>query len=93
MRRAVKYIYDANPIYVHFKKHFCPKCGKKLELCNESRIVNSRSPEARSYDFSIGDTFLVGDVEFITRFFYCTKCQSKISFKEMKKHERNKKRR
>ena len=27
-KRAIKYIYDANPFYVHWKKHFCPKCGK-----------------------------------------------------------------
>ena len=63
MRKAIKYIYDANPFYVHWKKHFCPKCGKKLELRYVSKIVNSNSPEAKDYDFS------VGDVEFRTR--YC----------------------
>lgn len=56
---AIKYIYDASPFYVHWKKHFCPKCGGKLELRYMSKIVNSDSPEAKDYDCSVGDTFLL----------------------------------
>lgn len=26
MKKAIKYIYNANPFYVHWKEHFCPKC-------------------------------------------------------------------
>lgn len=58
MKKAIKYIYDANPFYVHCKKHVCPKCGSKVELRYVSKIVNSKSPEAKDYDFSVGDTFL-----------------------------------
>lgn len=90
MRKAIKYIYDANPFYVHLKKHFCPICGSKLELRYVSRIVNSKSPEAKDYDFSVGDTFFVGNVEFRTRFFHCLNCQIDISIQEMKKYEKNK---
>ena len=43
---------------MHWKKHFCPKCGGKLELLYISEIVNSYSSEAKDYDFSVGDTFL-----------------------------------
>jgi len=86
-KNAIKYIYDINPFYVHFKKHFCPKCKNKLELRYISKIVNSKSSEAKDYDFSVGDTFFVGDVEFRTRYFHCVKCQLDISLKEMKKHE------
>lgn len=89
MRRAIKYVYDANPFYVHWKKHFCPKCGKKLELRYISKIVNSKSSEAKDYDFSVGDTFFVGDVEFRTRYFHCANCHLDISFKEMKKYEKS----
>ena len=88
MRKAIKYIYEANPFYVRWKKHFCPKCRKKLELSYTSKIVNSNSPEAKFYDFSVGDTFFVGDVEFRTRCFHCATCQLNISIKEMKKHEK-----
>lgn len=90
MRKAIKYIYDANPFYVHWKKHFCPQCRKKLELRYISKIVNSKSPEALEYDFSVGDTFFVGDVEFRTRYFHCSNCKIDISFQEMKKYERRK---
>ena len=90
MKKAIKYVYDANPFYVHWKKHFCPKCGKKLELRYVSKIVNSKSPEAEKYDFSVGDTFFVGDVEFRTRYFFCNVCQTSISFQEIKKYEKSK---
>ena len=83
MKKAIKYVYDANPFYVHCKKHFCPKCGKKLELRYISKIVNSKSPEAKYYDFSVGDTFFVGDVEFRTQYFFCNTCQSSISFQDI----------
>lgn len=58
MRKSVKYLYDANPIYVHFKKHYCPQCSERLELRYISTVANSNSPEAKNYDFSDGDTFL-----------------------------------
>lgn len=88
MRKAIKYVCDSNPFYVHLKKHFCPQCGKKVELRYFSKIVNSKSPEAKDYDFSVGDTFFVGDVEFRTIYFYCSNCRFDISFQEMKKHEK-----
>ena len=54
-----KYI-DNDPFYTMFKKHVCPTCGSKVELRYVSKIVNSKSPEAKNYDFSVGDTFFVG---------------------------------
>ncbi len=91
MKMAIKYIYNENPLYVHLKKHFCPQCNTKVELKYKSKIVNSNSPEAKQYDFSLGDTFLVGDVEFRTRYFYCPQCKLDISFQQMKRYERLKK--
>lgn len=90
MKKAIKYVYDANPFFIHCKKHFCPKCGKKLELRYVSKIVNSKSSEAKNYDFFVGDTFFVGDVEFRTRYFFCNACQSSISFRDIKKYEKDK---
>ena len=90
MKKAIKYIYDINPFYIHFKKHFCPKCERKLELQYVSKIVNSKSPDAKKYDFSIGDTFFAGDVEFRSIYFYCPTCHFSISPREMKKYEKQK---
>lgn len=87
-RNAIKCLYDANPFYVHMKKHFCPECGSRLVIRHMSEIVNSESPEARDYDFSVGDTNLVGDVEFRKKYFYCSQCELEISFRKMKLIER-----
>ncbi len=90
MKRAIKYLSNANPFYLYLRKHFCPTCGGKVKLHYSSKIVDSKSPEAREFDFSNGDTFLVGEVEFRTRCFYCDCCQTNISVKEMKDFEKNK---
>lgn len=89
---AVKYLYNVNPFYIHWRKHICPKCGAKLRTAYDSTIVNSNSPEAKEYDFSIaaGDSYLTGDVEFRTGYFKCQKCEFTISFDEMKKYEKGK---
>lgn len=89
MKTAVKYVWDASPIYLH-GKHICPECGGKTELRYVSKVVNSKSPEAKDYDFSVGDTFLAGDVEFRTRYFHCPECRRDISVQEMKESEKNK---
>ena len=87
MKKAIKYIYDASPFYVHCKKHFCPKCNRRLSISYTSKVVNSKSLEAKDYDFSVGDTFLIGDVEFRTKNFHCANCLRDFSIKEIKKHE------
>lgn len=74
MITATKYIYPASFFYVHFKKHFCPKCRSKVELGFDKKIVSSKSPEAKNYDFYDGADFLIGNVKFITRCFYCPNC-------------------
>lgn len=88
----VHYVYNMNPFYVHWKKHFCPECGTRLKTAYDSVIINSNSPEAKNYDFSVaaGDYHLTGDVEFRTSYFKCTKCEFSIPFDEMKKLEKKK---
>ena len=88
MINATKYTYSGNPFYTHFKKHFCPKCGTKVKLGRERKIVNSRLPEAKNYDFSNCDTNWIGNVDFRIRCFYCPNCEINISFEDMKKYER-----
>lgn len=73
-----KYINNAI-FYTVFKKHYCPVCGTKLTRIKTSKRVNSTSPEAKNYDFTLGDSFMVGDVEFIWKEFYCPTCKKKNS--------------
>ncbi|MBE6797195.1 MAG: hypothetical protein E7531_02510 [Ruminococcaceae bacterium] len=75
-------------IYTIFKKHYCPVCETQLSRIKVSKIVNSKSPEAKNYDFSGGDGFMVGDVEFVWDEFYCETCDKTISIDEMKRIER-----
>lgn len=82
-----KYVnYDI--FYTVFKRHNCPVCGTKLTRVKTSRIVNSMSPEAKNYDFSLGDSFMVGDVEFIWKEFYCPICEKRIPIDEMRRIEK-----
>ena len=74
--------------YTNFKKHYCPNCNSRLEVKKASKIVNSKSIEAKNYDFSLGDTFLVGDVEFFYNIFRCQKCNKQYSIQEMKRIEK-----
>lgn len=73
--------------YTMFKKHYCPQCGKLLKPVKVSKIVNSESPEAKNFDFNLGDSFMVGDVEFIWKEFRCPDCKRIISIDEMRKIE------
>ncbi|MEI3152542.1 MAG: hypothetical protein V8S82_02670 [Eubacteriales bacterium] len=42
------------------KEHFCPDCGAKLETVEVSKVVNSRSPEAKDFDFSFCGNYMLG---------------------------------
>ncbi len=85
--RNKKYILN-DALYIWFKKHTCPQCGVKTERVKISKIVNSESADARKYDFSLGDGFMVGDVEFIWYAFECSNCKQRFSVQEMKKTEK-----
>ena len=88
MKNAIIYLCDASPFYVYFKKHFCPNCGKKLKTHRIIKTVNSKSPEAKKYDFYLNMTAYSGDVEFRIKCFQCSDCQLDIMFDDMKKHEK-----
>ncbi len=88
--RGRKYFND-DIFYTIFKKHYCPTCGTRMTRIRTSKIVNSRSPEAKNYDFSLGDSFMIGDVEFIWKEFYCPICKRRISIEEMRQIEKKQK--
>jgi hypothetical protein len=98
----LSYSYYANcgPFYL-MRKHYCSKCNSLLEKKKISKIVNSRSPEAKNYNFSTGgNSFLVGDVKFITFNFFCMNCNVQYTIEEqidiekrLRKERRKEKRR
>ncbi len=78
-------------IFVYLKKHKCPKCTTTMKVEKESVVVNSNSPEAKNYDFNNFDSYFSGDVKFIHDVFICPECGNKVSVKEMKRIEKEKK--
>ena len=72
-----------NPLFV-YRKHYCPKCGEKLRVVKNEKIVDSASFEAENYDFSLGKGFIVGNVKFVRTEFLCKHCKKTYSVDEVK---------
>ena len=81
-----------NTIYAKWKKHFCPKCHEILQIIQVSKIVNSNSPESKDFNFSFGESSMIGDVKFIWEEFICPGCELQISIKKLKQLEKEQKR-
>lgn len=81
---AVQRIFD-NPFYTYCKKHICAKCGNTLNVIKVSRVVNSKSPEAKNFDFYSEQMAMKGDVKLVWNEFLCPKCNFQISVKEKRK--------
>ena len=86
-----KILFDA-PFFMFVQKHNCPNCATNLTTKKVKKIVNSKSEEAKDFDFSAIDARFFGDVEFTWYVFYCEHCDIEISCKELKKYEFAKKR-
>ncbi len=89
MAKNVKRSWNS-PIFTYFKKHNCPNCGNEMSIVKVCRIVNSKSKEAKHYDFSNVDNFMFGDVKFIWDEFYCDNCDLQIPIVDMRSIERAK---
>lgn len=76
----------SHPIFC-IKKHFCPYCNEQLEKIKPETVVNSKSEEAKNYDFSSVDGFLVGNIKFIRTAFRCNKCDKIYTIKEVKEND------
>jgi hypothetical protein len=83
-----KIILDS-PFFMFCKKHLCPKCSAVLTTKKVKKVVNSKSEEAKFFNFSSDSGgYLFGDVEFTWYVFHCEKCNVDISLQEMKVHEK-----
>jgi len=62
--------------YFWRKKHYCRKCNALLAVKKTEKVVNSFSEEAKNYDFYSFDTYLVGNIKFVTYYFECPECKT-----------------
>lgn len=77
-----------NDIGYFRKDHFCPDCKSKLTQVEVSRVVNSRSPEAKDFDFGMGmGRRMIGDIQFTWDEFECPTCRRHFSVNEIKQSE------
>jgi len=79
--------YNCSWFYLR-KKHFCPSCQNTLERKKREVVVNSESEEARNYDFSCVDTYLCGNIKFVTFYFECPSCGKTYEIRELKTLEK-----
>ena len=79
----------SSPIFLHFKKHYCPACSSELKPTKVAKVVNSKSEEAKKFDFSAGDVYMLGNIKFIWTELKCVDCNCTYSIKEMKTIEKN----
>ncbi len=84
--------FGSRPLFMKWGKHFCPVCGEELRKIKISKIVNSKSEEAKNYDFSSpgGDGYMVGNVKFIWTEFHCEKCDKNFSINSIYQAEKQK---
>ena len=84
---GVKRIWSS-PIFLHLKKHYCPACNSKLKPTKVAKVVNSKSEEAKNFDFSSGNGYLVGNVKFIWTELYCGRCDKSFSINSIYQAEK-----
>ena len=78
-----------SPLYVKFKKHFCPKCKVLLRTVKESRIVYPGTEDAATFDLHItGGPHFAGKVKVVWTEFECPQCNQRITIERMKELER-----
>ena len=78
-----------SPLFVFKKTHKCPDCTHSIVPKKVKKMVNRKSIEANEFDFSMGDSYFIGDVEFTYYVFYCEYCDKYYKINEIKTYERN----
>lgn len=74
--------------WIRLKKYCCPDCKNQLKAIKVSKVVNSKSEEARNFDFSSADTYLTGNIKFVWTEFKCSACKKIYSISEIVDNEK-----
>lgn len=88
MMYGIKYEYGCSWFYLR-KKHVCPMCKSLLMRKKREVVVNSESEAAQNHDFSCVDTYLHGNIKFITFYFQCPKCEAVFEIQDLKALEKS----
>lgn len=77
------------PIYVHFKKHYCPHCHCLLQVITESRVLYSPEDNPTSQSLRVGRGTPLYPLRLKWREFLCPQCDRQFTVDEMKDIEKN----
>ena len=80
-----------NFIYMRVKKHNCPTCGAQMKVVKKTKVVKSKTKEAKNFNFSACDISLGEKVKFIWYEFKCRECDKTYTESAMKEIERQQK--
>ena len=90
----LKQIKYSLPLGMFVGKHYCPACEGVLIPKKHEKTVNSKSSDAKDFDFNTdaGDFGgrLVGDVTFTWYMYWCQHCECEFTNAAIRSHERKK---
>ena len=66
-----------------FKKYKCVDCKVRLERKLISKIINTKSEEAKNYSFHIHRNTITGDVKFSWYEFECPICKKSFTVEQL----------
>lgn len=68
-----------NPFEIKWKKHYCYRCGGKLSIIKDSRVIYPKTEEAKYYSLGgMDDSALVRPCEFVFDVYFCPACLNLI---------------
>lgn len=77
-----------NVVYMRFKTHECPTCKNQLKVVKMTKVVKSKTKEAKNFNFSACDAPLGEKVKFIWYVFKCKECDKTYTEADMKAIEK-----
>ena len=80
-------------VYMRFKTHECPTCKNQLKVVKMTKVVKSKTKEAKNFNFSACDAPLGEKVKFIWYVFKCKECDKTYTEAQMKAIEKDEKER
>ncbi|MBR3894527.1 MAG: hypothetical protein IKJ35_05205 [Clostridia bacterium] len=71
-----------------FKKYKCADCKVKINRKKLSKIINTKSEEAKNYSFHIHSHAMTGDVKIYWYEFECPVCKKRFTVEQLNRYRK-----